>query len=426
MCQLLSSKFWLAKGTKMSQLFTVYLPVLLIDFAFSSVLTNTSFYTSYLGLSSTFLGGLMAVATAFFTLLAIPFGRLSDRIDRRHVLYAACLILGAVSIGLPRCRNSMHLILIFPGIGISMALFWPAYEAWLAEREGEGKLIQRVMLFNLFWSIGITLGPTVSSYLYQDVDPFTPFYLAGALGMLTLVTILWSSLRIKTEGFKNLQRGSHIAKAHKPEPAVPPAETASEPTQPIYPSPKVRATYLNLARCANFASWFALGVLRRLAPKLTLEMGIHPKIFGNLMLTLGGLQTLAFLGLGTGYSTRWHYRLSPLLIVQVLAILSFVGIWRVQQTILWTCTFAAIGVSVALTYFSSLYYGLDRQADKGNKSGWHEAILGVGILLGPFLGGILADSRLGLQSPYLLCAVVIAIAILIEIFIYLSAAKQNN
>ena len=38
------------------------------------------------------------------------------------------------------------------------------------------------MLFNLFWSIGITLGPAFSSYLYGDANPFKPFYLAGANG----------------------------------------------------------------------------------------------------------------------------------------------------------------------------------------------------------------------------------------------------
>ena len=135
------------------------------------------------------------------------------------------------------------------------------------------------------------------------------------------------------------------------------------------------------------------------------------------MLILGGVQTLAFVVLGTGYSTRWHYRFSPLLIVQVLAILSFLGIGLTQHILLWAMAFAIIGVSVAFTYFSSLYYGLDRHADKGNKSGWHEAILGVGILLGPFLGGILADSQLGVQSPYLLCAVAIGITILVEILI---------
>ena len=385
------------------QLLTVYLPVLLIDLSFSSILTNTSFYTSHLGLSTTFLGVLMAVCTGCFAVLAIPLGRLSDRVERRYILYAACLILGAASIGLAFCRNGGHLMSIFPGIGVSMALFFPAYEAWLAEQEGEGELIHRIMLFNLFWSIGMTVGPALSSYLYGSANPFRPFYLAGIFALLTLVTI-WAS-RITTSDPSSLS-------VHTDE---------SDPESPeiLYPLLPVRMTYLHLARCANFVSWFSLGVLRQLAPKLTLEMGIRPAIYGNLMLTLGGVKTLAFVVLGTGYSTRWHYRFSPLLIVQLLAILSFLGIGLTQHIILWAFAFAVIGVSVAFTYFSSLYYGLDRHADKGNKSGWHEAILGVGILLGPFLGGISADSSLGVQSPYLLCAVAIAIAILIEIFILL-------
>ena len=391
------------------QLLTVYLPVLLIDFAFSSILTNTSFYTSHLGLSSTFLGVLMAVTNGVFALLAIPCGRFSDRIERRYILYAACLILSGVSIGLALCRNSGHLMSVFPGIGISMALFFPAYEAWLAEREGEGDLIQRIMLFNLFWSIGMTLGPAFSSYLYGGANPFRPFYLAGIFAILTLVTI-WCS---------------RIAKSDPSNLSVHTDESDSEPPEILYPPLPVRMTYLHLARCANFVSWFALGVLRQLAPKLTLEMGIRPVIYGNLMLILGGVQTLAFVVLGTGYSTRWHYRFSPLLIIQLLAILSFLGIGLTQHTILWAFAFAAIGVSVAFTYFSSLYYGLDRHADKGNKSGWHEAILGVGILLGPFLGGISADSSLGVQSPYLLCAVAITIAIPIEIFILLKNSQHQ-
>ena len=391
------------------QLLTVYLPVLLIDFAFSSILTNTSFYTSHLGLSSTFLGVLMAVTNGVFALLAIPCGRFSDRIERRYILYAACLILSGVSIGLALCRNSGHLMSVFPGIGISMALFFPAYEAWLAEQEGEGDLIQRIMLFNLFWSIGMTLGPAFSSYLYGGANPFRPFYLAGIFAILTLVTI-WCS---------------RIAKSDPSNLSVHTDESDSEPPEILYPPLPVRMTYLHLARCANFVSWFALGVLRQLAPKLTLEMGIRPVIYGNLMLILGGVQTLAFVFLGTGYSTRWHYRFSPLLIIQLLAILSFLGIGLTQHTILWAFAFAAIGVSVAFTYFSSLYYGLDRHADKGNKSGWHEAILGVGILLGPFLGGISADSSLGVQSPYLLCAVAITIAIPIEIFILLKNSQHQ-
>lgn len=375
--------------------FTIYFPALFIDFALSSVLTNSAFYTSALELSSTFLGLLMAIALTLFTILAIPFGQLSDRVNRRSMLYVGCFLLAAISIGLRFCTNKYHLLLLFPGIGISMALFWPAYEAWLAEREDEGKLLHRVMLFNLFWSIGVTLGPAISGYLYQDINPFRPFNLACIGGLLTFCVIL-------------------IQKSDSTDFIT---DNTQEQTEIIYPSTSVRETYLNLGRCANFASWFTLGVLRRLAPKLTKEAGILTTTFGNFMLALGGVQTITFLFLGTGYSTRWHYRFAPLLITQVLAILCFVGIWKVQNTIFWICAFAVIGISVAFSYFSSLYYGLHMHSDKGNKSGWHEAILGVGSLLGPLLGGIAADSTLGPQSPYLLCAVVIIIAIGVEIVI---------
>ncbi len=380
---------------KLTQLIIVYLPALFIDFAFSSVLTNSSFYSSTLNFSTTFLGVLVAIATAFYTFLAIPFGNLSDRIERHRMLYLGCLLIASVSILLRFYSSKLHLLLIFPCIGISMALFWPAYEAWLAEREGEEKLIHRVMLFNLFWSTGITLGPTVSGYLYKDEQPFTPLYLVAGFGLITIITIFLSN--------------SQPEKAFLGE--------QSDQTQTLFPPPSERKKYLNIARCANFTSWFALGVLRWLNPKLTKDMGIFPTTFGNMMLALGGMQTISFLFLGTSYSTRWHYRIGPLVLMQGLAILCLIGIWWIDNIIFWVFACAIIGVSVAFTYFGSLYYGLHMHSDKGNKSGWHEAALGFGSLLGPLLGGLAADSTLGIKSPYLLCAGVIFIGIVVEVFI---------
>ena len=146
-------------------------------------------------------------------------------------------------------------------------------------------------------------------------------------------------------------------------------------------------------------------------------MGIFPATFGNMMLALGGMQTITFLFLGTAFSTRWHYRIGPLVLMQALAILCFIGTWWIGNIVFWVFAFAVIGVSVAFTYFGSLYYGLHMHSDKGNKSGWHEAVLGLGSLLGPLLGGIAADSRFGIKSPYLLCAGVIFLGIVVEIFI---------
>ena len=401
---LLSPSFYLSQ-------YRAYFPALLMDFCISSILTNAAFYSSYLHLSSTFLGTVTAISTAFFVTLAIPFGRLSDRIERTRILSAACLLLAGVSLIFPFCRHKLHLALAFPCVGVSMALFWPAYEAWLAEREGGGGLIKRVMTFNLFWSIGIMIGPVISSYLYRSSNPVIPFYLASGFSLFNWFTIY-------------SQAKSHDVRKQSADVRLKPTPTLEEPPSSTAPSPALKHACLRIARIANFGLWFSLGVLRQLSPKLTVEMGIPARTFGNLMLTLGVVQTLMFLWLGTHRSTRWHYRFLPLICLQFLAAIGFTGIWFLRQPVLWATAFGAIGVCGAVTYFSSMYYSLHGQQDKGDKSGWHEAILGSGTLLGPFLGGVFADSTLGVKSPYLLCAGVIYICICVEGFIWRRAGGR--
>ena len=155
-------------------------------------------------------------------------------------------------------------------------LFWPAYEGGLLNAKVKVISSNVVMLFNLFWSIGGTLGPALSSYLYNDSNPFRPFYLSGVFMCLP-----WQPSSL--ERFTKL-RHFQTACSRSTKRSIP--VTCSE-----------RASQLG-ALC-DLRPGSALGVLRRLAPKLTKEMGMPPTIFGNLMLGLGVLQTLAFVVLGT-------------------------------------------------------------------------------------------------------------------------------
>ena len=373
-----------------------YIPALLMDACISSILTNAAFFINYLHFSSTFLGTLTAISTSIFVLLAIPFGRLSDRVGRPRVLTIACLLLAAVSILLPFCTRKLYLMIVFSCSGIGMALFWPAYEAWLAEREGTGGLIGRITTFNLFWTVGITIGPMIASYLYQGTCPVLPFYLAGGFSLIN-----WIALKSQTIVNRKDQR------------------LPERPARIEAPPHNAHHIYLKVARIANFASWFSLGIVRHIAPKLAVETGIPAKAYGNLILVLGATQLIGFLWLGTNRAARLHYRLSPLISVQLLAAIAFLVIGLLPHGLYWTFAFAVIGLSGAVTYFSSMYYSLHAQQDKGNKSGGHEAVLGSGLLLGPFLGGMSADSGLGVSSPYLLCAAVIGVCSVVETSIWL-------
>ncbi len=374
-----------------------------MDACISSILTNAAFYINYLHFSSTFLGTLTAISTGVFVLLAIPFGRLSDKIGRPRVLTLACFSLAAVSIILPFCTRKLYLMIAFACSGIGMALFWPTYEAWLAEREGVGDLVRRITIFNLFWTVGITIGPMISSYLYKGTSPILTFYLAGGFSLINWITLESQTIVNR----KDLHSAEHSVLIEAPPHAA-------------------HHIYLRIARIANFASWFSLGIVRHIAPKLTVEAGIPAMAFGNLMLVMGTTQLIGFLWLGTNRAARWHYRLPPLIGVQLLAIIAFLVIGLMPHGLYWTCAFAVIGLSGAVTYFSSMYYSLHAQQDKGNKSGGHEAVLGSGLLLGPFFGGMLADSALGVSSPYILCAVVIGVCSLAETIIWIRQKQMEG
>ena len=369
--------------------YIAYFPALLMDLCLLGTFTSVSFYSKVLSIPSAVLGTIVALRTAFFVGLSIPFGRMSDRIGRTQMLYASCILLAVADILIPFLgKNAISLAMIYPIIGISMALFWPAYEAWLVERSGGGTLLTRVRNFNVSWSIGIALGPFIASRLFAEQKPFRTFYLAVLICIINL-------------GF--------IASQYKAS-----GEKAREMDNIPKESPQIRRMYLYIAWIANFSAWFTLGILREIAPKLTLEMGIPVNTFGKLMLINGITQTAMFFFLGTSYTRKWHYRLAPLVIFQLIAMVSFLCIWAFTNIPLWGLAFAAIGVYSGFTYFSSIYYSLHGHVDKGNKSGFHEAILGCGVSLGPFLGGLVAD-LIGVKSPYFLCAGFILLSIIGEI-----------
>jgi len=369
--------------------YIAYFPALLMDLCLLGTFTSVSFYSKVLNIPSNVFGSIAAFRTVFFVAFSIPFGRISDRIGRPQMLYVSCALFALVNILIAFfCRNAISLAMIYPIVGVSMALFWPTYEAWLAERSGGGTLLKRIRNFNIFWSTGIALGPFFAGYLFNEQKPFRAFYISALMCMVNFGAIA----------------GQHKTSEKK----EPKTDDISAENQ------QLRRVYLHIAWIANFSAWFTLSILRELGPKLTLEMGIPAKTFGYLMLINGIVQTAMFFFLGTPYPRKWHYKLAPLVIFQLIAMVAFLCIWAVTNIPLWGMAFAAIGVYTGFAYFSSIYYSLHGHTDKGAKSGLHEAILGSGAALGPFLGGF-AAKFIDVKSPYLLCAVLILLSIIGEI-----------
>jgi len=377
-----------------------YLPALLMDLCINSALINASFYSHELGLSTSFLGIISSVSALLFVVLAVPFGKISDKYGRTKILYIASLLFALISLGISFCKSGFSLAIAFSLVGITQALFWPSYEAWLADRHEEGSLQERIRKFNISWSIGVMIGPFISGQLFR-ISHLVPFYVASIVSLFNFFIILSQpkTAIIKSE-IKNIE------------------EVPEEFTE-------VKSIYPFIAWIANFSSWFTLGIIRYLSPKMTIERGITSDTFGNLMLLMGISQTIMFFLLGTKSSRKFHYRLMPLVSFQIFASIALLLMWKFENIYIWAFAFFMMGMTTGMTYFSSIYYSLHGNLDTGKKSGLHEAILGSGKLLGPLVGGTSAD-RFGTQSPYIICSAFYLISTLGGIIIRFGNLKSNR
>lgn len=368
----------------------------------SAAVLGMTFYASRLGASSLEIGITASASTLLYVIFSRIFGRLSDRIGRKRVPQIAALCFSLLYFLMPQCKSLTLLFIMFPFTGLTLSAFWPPFEAWISELNDGRPLEKRVRMFNLAWACGVMIGYATSGYVYE-LSYVIPFYFAG-IGSFFAATVVTFQLKPVKQ----------LAPVEKP--------IQDENNKPDVQS-RLAIRFLYVSWVAIFFTWITLGVLRYIFPKLISELQMKPSVFGLLMLVWAGTQFVLFFILGA--TKRWHYKFSLLLVFQLLGCLAFVIIYLTNSPILWAIAFMLFGIQTGMIYFSSIYYSLHGHADPGNKSGWHESILSSGGFIGPFVAGALAY-YINLKCPYLFCATMIVVGLVIQIFLLRSGSFHKG
>jgi len=352
------------------------------------------------------LGGLGFIVSIFYVLFCLPFGKLSDRWKRKHLIFIGCFLYFFSSLGISFATNFFHLLIFMALTGIAGAMFWPSLEAWIAER-GKGKLIKRISFFNISWSLGISVGPLISGVLFE-LNYHFPFYFA-ALISLGVIYLVLKKLPASCEKKEKIAAVDNVltVKDYFPQKDF---------------SRSRNSSYLHAAWVANFTGWFVVGTIRYLFPKLSVEMGIKPSILGILIFFLSVSQAFFFYVLSR--NSRWHYQLFPLVFFQTLGIMGLLLIFFFPSIFIFVFSFVFIGIAGGFTYFSSIFYSLNGTEDKGTKAGIHEVFVGAGGLAGPLIGGIFAQIY-NLRIPYLAASLVVLTGIIIEVYLVRNSKIQK-
>ena len=313
-------------------------------------------------------------------------GRLSDRLGRRPLIIIAPLLL-SVSCLLMLILRSVGLILTLSILnGLCTSIFWPCFLAWIADRLTKGSLVRDLGSFNSSWTSATLFGPVFSGFMYA-LHPRLPFVLGAALA-LTVFLIVWRSLQDEKIQPKDEERFVALEKSN------------------------IRMNLLYAAWVANFASFFVIANARYQFPKLARELDFSSSTIGLIIGCLGFALFSGFFILRK--SNRWHSKASYLVESHALAVVGLLLIYLSSSPFLFAFALILVGLSASVTCYSSQFYVVQLMKKKGKGSGIHESIVGAGALSGPILGGVAAQFA-GLRAPYLLCLVVLLVAVIVEI-----------
>ncbi|KKL98381.1 hypothetical protein LCGC14_1824970, partial [marine sediment metagenome] len=156
------------------------------------------------------------------------------------------------------------------------------------------------------------------------------------------------------------------------------------------------------------------GMVWYIFPKLGTQLQISPLFLGLLMFILSLSRVLTFYGLGRVH--RWHYRIFPLVLFQLITAVGLIIIFIASSLPLFFLAFVFIGVGLGMTFSSSLFYSINITSQKGPSAAIHEMVLMSGFLLGPLIGGAVAQ-KFSLRAPYLAFAAIAVVGISIQFLI---------
>ena len=126
------------------------------------------------------------IATA---VLAIPSGKLSDKIGRSKVLVPGYLIYGLVYLGFALLPNKPAVLILFIAYGAYTAFISGAERAYIVENAPAGRTGTVLGLYGMLQGIGLLLSSMIAGLMWDKLGSDTPFLFGGVFGIISAVMI---------------------------------------------------------------------------------------------------------------------------------------------------------------------------------------------------------------------------------------------
>jgi len=156
---------------------------------------------------------------------------------------------------------------------------------------------------------------------------------------------------------------------------------------------------------------FCVMTVRNLFPKLGVTLGMGRWQIGLLLMLINATQTAIFFLAGRWPGWRENFRL--VIGAQLGLVAGMVILGLTENRLLLAVPMVLAGATAGLSFTLSMTYAVADERLRGLRAGIHEALGGMGGLLGPVSSGMVAEYY-GLHAAYLFCAMMVGVSLLAQ------------
>jgi len=295
-------------------------------------------------------------------LVAGHWARLLGRVRALWAVYIVSGLLALIAGFWPTPAVITIVLLIFPAIN---AASWPILESLVTSGVGTHQMSRRIGVYNLVWSGVNAISVAGTGWLIAQTH--AGLFFVGALATILAGLVLFGSRRLDT---------------------IAPTHAHAEPEPALLHQRKLALALSRIGLPATFVVIFSLAAMLPSLPVMQHLETIPRTVVGSVWL-LARWGAFAVLGA----TTAWHCRPRLLLLAAAVMLVAFFGVtlspsrwfdvsWQFDLAYMMAWQ-VVLGMAMGLIYSGSLYFGMVLSKGSTEHGGYHEALIGLGSVLGP-------------------------------------------